>query len=211
MLLIQDRPPLKEATLNTQSRAPASSRPHARPPRIQVAGVSTLDEALFCGSVGVDSVGLTLGLPNGPHDGLTETKARAIAQGLGTDTQAVVITYIEKAREAADLMKYVGAHVVQFHAGMKETELRTFRELCPYVKTIACVNVTDESALERASQFFGPLWDALILDSADPQSGKRGATGKVHDWSISAKIVEQSPLPVILAGGLNPENVGQAI
>jgi phosphoribosylanthranilate isomerase len=71
--------------------------------------------------------------------------------------------------------------------------------------------VEGEQVLERAAEFRPPLWDALLLDSLDPGTGRIGATGITHDWSISARIVRTSLVPVILAGGLNPRNVAQAI
>ena len=51
----------------------------------------------------------------------------------------------------------------------------------------------------------------FITDTFDPATGASGATGKTHDWTVSRKLVELSPKPVILAGGLNPSNVYEAI
>lgn len=53
--------------------------------------------------------------------------------------------------------------------------------------------------------------DAFITDTYDPLTGASGATGKIHNWDVSRRIVEASQRPVILAGGLNPENVRDAI
>ena len=53
--------------------------------------------------------------------------------------------------------------------------------------------------------------DLFITDTFNPSTGASGATGKTHDWKISRKLVEISSKPVILAGGLNPSNVKQAI
>jgi phosphoribosylanthranilate isomerase len=55
------------------------------------------------------------------------------------------------------------------------------------------------------------LVDAFITDTFDPATGASGATGKTHDWQISRRLVEISPQPVILAGGLTPDNVREAI
>jgi phosphoribosylanthranilate isomerase len=70
------------------------------------------------------------------------------------------------------------------------------------------VHVTDETSIEvaaHASQYV----HALLLDTA--HKGVTGGTGITHDWSISAAIVQKVSVPVILAGGLNPENVQEAI
>ena len=69
---------------------------------------------------------------------------------------------------------------------------------------------TDEAAIERAAAF-APASDSLLLDSTSPDVPGVGATGKTHDWSISRRIVEQVDVPVILAGGLGPNNVAEAI
>ncbi len=65
--------------------------------------------------------------------------------------------------------------------------------------------------MQEATRFTPPLWDAIILDSRDAATGHIGATGLTHDWSISARIAQAASVPVILAGGLTPENVAEAI
>ena len=150
-------------------------------------------------------------LPTGIHDDLTTDKARDIIRRLPNDILTVVITYVNQARQAADLVEQVGAGAIQFHGGISQTQIRLFRDLCPLVKTIGRVTVHNHSAILSSRRFRAPQWDAIILDSIDTNTGKRGATGLTHDWSISAKIVLQSSIPVILAGGLTPENVANAI
>jgi phosphoribosylanthranilate isomerase len=55
--------------------------------------------------------------------------------------------------------------------------------------------------------------DYVLLDSGRPSAAvpELGGTGRVHDWSVSARIVAGSPVPVLLAGGLGPENVAEAV
>ena len=53
--------------------------------------------------------------------------------------------------------------------------------------------------------------DAFITDTYNPTTGATGATGLTHDWAISRELVEYSSKPIILAGGLTPENVYEAI
>jgi phosphoribosylanthranilate isomerase len=186
-------------------------RTYPWPPKIQVAGVSTLEEALFCKSVGIDAVGFTLGLPDGPHDGLTQEKAGAVVSQLPAGLLPVVITYMDSAYEVCELATIARAAAVQFHGGISEEELMLFRKMCPDVRIIGRVTVVGEDSIKEAASFRPPLWDAIILDSFDPRTGRKGATGLSHDWSISARIVKAASVPVILAGGLNPDNVAEAI
>ncbi|MGO9570918.1 MAG: phosphoribosylanthranilate isomerase [Desulfomonilaceae bacterium] len=176
-----------------------------------MAGVSTFEEALFCNRVGVDAIGFTLGLPDGPHDGLTPEKARAIISELPPGLLPVVITYVNRADAACELATIAQSAAMQFHGGISEKELVHFRRSCPDVRTIGRVTVAGEESIEEAASFKPPLWDAIILDSIDPCTGRKGATGLTHDWSISARIVKMVSVPVILAGGLNPDNVAEVI
>jgi phosphoribosylanthranilate isomerase len=189
----------------------SDSFPYRWPPRIQIAGVSSLAEALFCREVGIDAVGFTLELPHGPHDGLTTERATAIIRRLPKGLLPVIITYVNTAQAAGKLVADTGGRAMQFHGGISGSELKQFRGLCPHVKTIGRVTVTGEESVQAAESFKPPLWDAIILDSLDPTTGKIGATGRTHDWSVSVRIVRAASVPVILAGGLNPENVRDAI
>src|SRR5690606_22333347 len=72
------------------------------------------------------------------------------------------------------------------------------------------IPVTGEEAVGEARRFAHHA-DWLILDSYTDEVEGIGAAGVVHDWSISRAIVEAVDIPVILAGGLNPANVADAI
>jgi phosphoribosylanthranilate isomerase len=53
--------------------------------------------------------------------------------------------------------------------------------------------------------------DAFITDTFDPVGGASGATGRTYDWQVCRRLVERSPRPVVLAGGLTADNVADAI
>jgi phosphoribosylanthranilate isomerase len=83
------------------------------------------------------------------------------------------------------------------------------RSLAPGVRLIKAIHVTGPEAVENARCFAG-VADALLLDSRT--ADRLGGTGRTHDWTISRAVVAAvAPVPVYLAGGLNPENVRQAI
>lgn len=178
--------------------------------RIQIAGVSSLDEALALERMGVDALGFTVRLPGGEHDGLTEAKARSIVLALPPFVSTVAITYVDNAREAMDLCRYLGVSTLQLHGEFPMYDLEMMRAAMPNLKLIRAVHVTGSDAIARARALERRV-DALILDTFDPDTGRHGATGKTHDWGISRSIVEAVRVPVILAGGLNPGNVAEAI
>ncbi len=178
--------------------------------RVQIAGVSGLDEALTLERAGVDALGFTVRLPTGVHDELTEAKARAIIAALPPFITSVAITYVDGAREAIDLCRYLGVGALQLHGPFPVRDLVLLRAALPHLKVVRAVHVTGPEAVAEA-RVLDRRVDALILDTYDPATGRGGATGKTHDWEISREIVEALRTPVILAGGLTPDNVSAAI
>ena len=178
--------------------------------RVQIAGVSTLEEALATAEAGADALGFTVRLPHGVHDGLTEAKARGIVAALPPFVASVAISYVETPRQAVELCRYLGVSTLQLHGPFPTQELPLIRAGLPHLKLIRAVHVTGPEALAQARSLARHV-DALILDTFDPASGRHGATGKTHDWGLSRQIVSEVRVPVILAGGLTPDNVAAAI
>lgn len=178
--------------------------------RVQIAGVSSLEECLALERAGADALGFTVRLPDGVHDGLTETKARSIVAALPPFLSTVAITYVDNAQETADLCRFLGVSSVQLHGEFPTRDLEMLRAAMPHLKIIRPVLVTGEAAIGEA-RALGRRADAIILDTYDPSTGRRGATGMTHDWQLSRRIVEAVRVPVILAGGLTPANVAEAI
>jgi len=183
---------------------------HQRTTRVQIAGISSLADALAVERAGADAIGFTLGLPDGPHNDLDEHHARAIIRALPPLIAPVLITYHVTAEVVIPLAQHLGVTTVQLHAPAEPRELTAMRAAIPGLKLILAVNVTGEAAIAAAVARAAHA-DALILDTYDPATGRHGATGRTHDWALSRRIVQAVPCPVILAGGLTPENVRQAI
>jgi phosphoribosylanthranilate isomerase len=82
----------------------------------------------------------------------------------------------------------------------------------PGIKLVQVVHVTGEASVDEARQAAAGV-DALLLDSGNPALPVKelGGTGRTHDWSLSRRIVDTVPVPVYLAGGLTPANVGEAV
>lgn len=84
--------------------------------------------------------------------------------------------------------------------------LKTFAPALQIIKSLI-VHESNLADLTAVVEDLAPYVNAFITDTFDPATGASGATGKTHDWTVSRKLVELSPKPVILAGGLNPSNV----
>jgi len=179
---------------------------------IQIAGVKDAAEAKLLRQCGVRYLGFPLRLAVHQED-LTEKEAADIIQGLEPPTLAVLITYLDAADAIAEFCRSLGTQIVQVHGDIDIGELKKLKALAPWLTVIKSLVVGFHSNkdLESMTKELSPFVDAFITDSFDPATGATGATGKTHDWSVSRRIVEQSRRPVILAGGLTPDNVRRAI
>ena len=179
---------------------------------VQIAGVADRAEAMMLVEAGVHQIGFPLGLTVHKEDMPAEDAAKIIRL-LKPPASAVLITYLNMAEQILDLCKKIGAHKVQLHGVMTLAEIVRLKSLAPDLTVIKSLIVEDNNLTELESSVaaFGPHCDAFITDTYDPTTGACGATGKVHDWDISRRLVDISPRPVMLAGGLNPENVRKAI
>ena len=161
---------------------------------------------------GVHRLGFPIGLDVHRED-LLEEEAAAVIRTLGLGPRAWLITYLEDPNSIAALCGSLGCAGVQLHGAIGEGQVAELRVLHPGLEVIKSLVVRDDNLaeLEARAAAFAPHVDGFITDTFDPATGASGATGKTHDWAISRRLVELSPRPVILAGGLTPENVARAI
>lgn len=181
-------------------------------PIIQVAGVLDRDDARTLIAAGVTHVGFPLRLDVNPED-IPVAVAADIASCLPPTIRPVVITYLSDASDILELCAAVGCSIVQLHGDVKLDTLRqlhTARQQLAIWKSLI-VGKHSEADLHRQIHELSPVVDAFITDTYSPRTGASGATGEVHDWGVSRRLVQASPVPVILAGGLTPRNVQRAI
>jgi phosphoribosylanthranilate isomerase len=179
---------------------------------IQIAGVIDAAEAAMLQQCGIRYLGFPLRLPVHRED-LSEEKAAAIIKSLAPPVFGVLITYLSQASEIAAFCHALGARIVQLHGDIGRDELRRLKTLDPNLTVIKSlvIGMRDDKVLEAMIRELSPFVDAFITDTFDPKTGASGATGKTHDWRVSRRLVELANRPVILAGGLTPENVKSAI
>jgi phosphoribosylanthranilate isomerase len=181
-------------------------------PIVQIAGIPDAAEARLLVECGVDWLGFPLRLPVHAED-IGEKEAARVIAGIPPPARAVLITYLDDADAVAALAGDLGVPIVQLHGDIESGELARLRTLRPDLAVVKSLVVgrRDSATLEEDVREFSSIVDAFITDTFDPATGASGATGRTHDWRISRRIVEISPRPVILAGGLTPDNVAEAI
>lgn len=179
---------------------------------IQVAGVIDREEAQLLMDCGVGYLGFPLRLPVNRED-LSEAEAAAIIRSLRPPHYGIAITYQDDAQDIAMFMDYLGTGFVQLHGDIHYDQLARLKSLRPDLQVIKSLVVGRHgpAALAAMVHDLSPVVDAFITDTFDPGTGASGATGRTHDWRVSRDLAALSPRPVILAGGLDTDNVHEAI
>lgn len=179
---------------------------------VQVAGVIDAAEADMIIGQGADWIGFALRLPSGKDD-IPEQDAAVIIKGLDAPHAGVLISYLTDAQEISDFCHELGVVAVQLHGDVETGQLRRLKEIRPDLFVLKSLVVKQDNAEEllKLVDDTHAFVDMYITDTFDPRTGAKGATGLTHDWNVSAELVRRSPKPLMMAGGLNPENVGDAI
>jgi phosphoribosylanthranilate isomerase len=180
--------------------------------KIQIYTMQTPEEAQALVALGVDHIGITPANRGLPGEVDFDT-ARAICAAVGQRAVKVALS-VEADPDAITVMvRAVRPDVLHLCglAGVVPPDVvRALRVRLPGVRIMQAISVAGPEAIATA-QAYQSVADYLILDTQAPDIAGIGASGQTHDWSISRRIVEESAIPVILAGGLSPDNVGAAI
>ena len=177
--------------------------------RVKICGIRSLDEANGVIEAGADALGFHIELEHSRCPLAAET-ASGIISKLPPFISSVVVTSESDPKKLLHIMKSTGATTLQLHKEVSPKTVNAVRTVFFNTKIYVAISVISDESIAIAKSFENSA-DTVILDSVNKETGARGGTGKIHDWSISKKIVESTSLPVILAGGLNPGNVIDAI
>ncbi|MDX2191834.1 MAG: phosphoribosylanthranilate isomerase [Gemmatimonadales bacterium] len=179
--------------------------------RIKVCCIMSAEEARLALDAGADALGLVSRMPSGPGV-IDEAVIAAIIATVPPATETFLLTSATR----------VDAIVAQ-HARCRPTTLQLvdalppgahaeLRSALPGVRLVQVIHVRDDGSVAEALAA-APHVDALLLDSGNPALAVKelGGTGRVHDWSVSARIRAAAGVPVWLAGGLHAGNAAEAI
>lgn len=179
--------------------------------KVKICCISSEAEAETALNMGASAIGLVGKMPSGPGV-ITDDLIKDIAAKFKDRIETFLLTSETTAEGIFSHYSKAGTDTVQIVDRIDFNEYDKLRGLLPGVRLVQVVHVMDGSSLVEALMY-AKYADALLLDSGNPSAGTKilGGTGKVHDWSLSKEIVRKSGVPVYLAGGLNPNNVREAI
>lgn len=188
--------------------------------RVKICGMKSQDDVKLAISCGADAVGFITDVPVKTPRKITLDTAAGLISKVPLFVDTVLVIMPDNARQALEMIEAAKPDVVQIHNNFAVDELEIIRNntATGIVKTISIPLNTKGSAdtidaiIKQVNNLTDRnLVDAILLDTGT--AGKVGGTGAVHDWSVSRGVVEAVGLsvPVMLAGGLNPGNVRNAV
>lgn len=176
--------------------------------KAKICGINSLSEMKIALDSGADAIGFLVGITHLAEDKIDIPTACELSKRVPPFVSSVAVTHLQTAMDIISLLKQLKVDTVQLHNDIDLTEIVKIRKALPYLKIIKSVSITGKESVLIARKYVGYA-DGIILDSRTKE--RLGGTGITHDWSISRTIVEESPIPVILAGGLTPNNLREAI
>jgi phosphoribosylanthranilate isomerase len=179
--------------------------------RVKICCIADREEAWTAIRAGADAVGLVSAMPSGPGV-IEEALIAAVAATLPPAVGGFLLTSLRDVDGLVAQQRRCGTGTLQLCDRLPAGAHAELRRRLPGIVLVQVVHVTGPSAVDEALAV-APDVDGLLLDSGRPDAAVRelGGTGRTHDWELSRRIRERVPVPVFLAGGLRPENVGDAV
>jgi phosphoribosylanthranilate isomerase len=178
---------------------------------IQIYSMTSVSDAVATAGAGTDLIGVVVAEPGVVPEGIDESAAREIFAAIRPRSRGIALSLSDDRDEICAMADAVRPDVVHVVAREIEPEdCAWIRKRIAPVMLLRAIAVRAGETLTEADAHQDCV-DYLMLDSGAKGASFAGATGETHDWSISRTVVERSRIPVILAGGLSAENVGDAI
>lgn len=174
--------------------------------KVKICGITRKEDLKAACLLGADMVGFVVDVPYSPRN-LNLEKAKQLIRLVPANVKSVLVTVPTSLNQLVKAYTRLKPDIVQLH-GDNIKDYSLLRRVLPeafFVRALSVDSNVIAKALE-ASSFF----DAIHADTS--HADKHGGTGMTHDWSLSRKLRDSiHPKPLILAGGLNPWNVREAI
>lgn len=178
----------------------------------QLYTIRSKEEALAVIEAGGDYLGFAPKQPGLPK-GISLETTKEIFRAVGDKAVKVGLTVSDNPDEILEMMTEIKPdviHVCGDHYYATPEFCKKAKELIPGVRIMQAIGVGGPESVEEAKKY-GEFCDILILDTLDPNVTGIGAAGFTHDWNVDAEIVKAVKCDVIMAGGLSPDNVAEAI
>ncbi len=180
-------------------------------PRVKICCISSAEEAQLAMRYGASALGLVSAMPSGPGP-IPDELIAEIAAVIPPGVASFLLTCKEDAPSIIAQQQRCRTNTLQLVDRISNSTYRELRKELPGIGLVQVVHVAGEGSIAEAISV-SDFVDAILLDSGNQSLAVKelGGTGRIHDWTISRRIVESVKVPVYLAGGLKAENVAEAV
>jgi phosphoribosylanthranilate isomerase len=182
-----------------------------RTPRVKICCIASVEEAAMAVDAGASALGLVSRMPSGPGV-ISDEQIAEIAATVPPAIGTFLLTSRQSVEEVIAQQRFCRTNTIQICDHLTHGTHRDLKQALPGISVVQVIHVTGPQSIEEAVIVASHI-DAILLDSGNQKLAVKelGGTGRTHDWALSRTIRERIGVPLFLAGGLTPENVGQAI
>jgi len=179
---------------------------------VQIYEVTSADEARALAAIGVDHIGVLVGNGKFPRE-QSYAATRKIFAAVPPPKQKISLSLAHQLEDLSEVVEETRPDIL--HLGTRPDALTApqtaeLKQRFPALNIMRTIPVRDGADVAIAKTYEG-IADFLLLDTWKSGEPEIGACGLIHDWAISRMIVTEVRIPVILAGGIGPENAADAV
>ena len=180
-------------------------------PRVKICCISSLEEAWLAVEHGAAALGFVSAMPSGVGI-VSEEVIAEIVPRIPPTVSTFLLTSLQDSEAIIQQHRRCRTSTIQICDRLEKGSYREMREAMPGIALVQVIHVGGEESIVEARRI-APAVDAVLLDSGNQalEIKELGGTGRTHDWEISLRIRQALDIPVLLAGGIKPENVRAAV
>jgi phosphoribosylanthranilate isomerase len=179
---------------------------------VQIYEVSSPEEAKALGEMGVDHIGVLVGDGSFPRE-LSIERAQLIFSAIPSSCKGVSLLLSSDVQLIEHVISELKPAILHIGAStdlLAPSHVRELKKRFVQLGVMRSIPMVGDESIAIAKSYNG-IADMLLLDSHRPGDKQIGALGITHSWELDRKVVESVGIPVIIAGGLGPDNVVDAI
>lgn len=178
--------------------------------KVKICANKSIEEAKMSIDAGADIIGILVGQEHTSNDFVDKYTAKEIADFAKGKCDISLVTHLTNAEDIIGLTNFIGNNVIQLHSDIEEIEVEKIKKELQNVKLARLIPVSVDG--EICTNYKKIKYaDYYLLDSFNLKTNQVGGTGLTHDWNKSRELIKILDKPTFLAGGLNPNNVADAI
>ena len=178
--------------------------------KVKICANRSIEDAKISLDAKVDVIGILVGQEHNSVDFVDKYKAKEITEFIDRRCDVAIVTHLTNADEIIELTRFIGNNIIQLHSDILESEVEKIAISLPNIKLVRLIHISKEGNIITDYSKMKYV-DYYLLDSFNLKTNQVGGTGLTHDWNKSKELIKILNKPTFLAGGLNPENVAEAI